>query len=56
MVHEMIAGMGAEAVIPCNPTRKKPIPCGFDACKFRNTIARGFNALRHVRRIATRYD
>jgi len=48
--------MGAEAVIPCNPTRKKPIPCDFEACKVRNTVERCFNKLKHFRRIATRFD
>ena len=52
----LIAGMGAEAVIPCNPTRKQPIPYDFEAYKVRNTIERCFNKLKHFRRIATRYD
>jgi len=52
----LIAGMGAEAVIPCNPTRKQPIPYDFEAYKIRNTIERCFNKLKHFRRIATRYD
>jgi transposase len=51
-----VAAMGAEAVIPCNPTRKQPIPCDFEAYKARNRIERCFNKLKHFRRIATRYD
>ena len=48
--------MGAEAVIPCNPTRKTLIPDDFEAYKVRNTIERCFNKLKHFRRIATRFD
>lgn len=51
-----IAAMDAEAVIPCNPTRKRPIPYDFEAYKVRNRIERCFNKLKHFRRIATRYD
>ena len=52
----LIAEIGAEAVIPCNPTRKQPIPYDFEACKVRNTVERCFNKLKHFRRIATRFD
>ena len=52
----LIAGMGAEAVIPCNPTRRRPIAYDFEAYKKRNTVERCFNKLKHFRRIATRYD
>ena len=52
----LIASMGAEAVIPCNPTRKQPIPYDFQAYKLRNTVERCFNKLKHFRRIATRFD
>jgi len=52
----IIADMNAEAVIPCNPTRKKAIPYDFEAYKQRNLIERCFNKLKHFRRIATRYD
>ncbi len=52
----LIATMGAEAVIPCNPTRKKPIPYDCEAYKVRNTVERCFNKLKHFRRIATRFD
>ncbi len=48
--------MDAEAVIPCNPTRKHIIPYDFQAYKARNLIERCFNKLKHFRRIATRYD
>ena len=55
-LRETIADMKAEAVIPCNPTRKRPIPYDFEAYKARNLIERCFNKLKHFRRIATRYD
>ena len=51
----LIADMGAEAVIPCNPTRKLKIPYDFEAYKVRNTVERCFNKLKHFRRIATRF-
>ena len=52
----LISQMGAEAVIPCNPTRKQPIPYDKMAYKHRNRIERCFNKLKHFRRFATRYD
>ena len=52
----LIADMGAQAVIPCNPTRKRAIPYDFEAYKVRNTVERCFNKLKHFRRIATRFD
>lgn len=55
-LRSLIADMGAEAVIPCNPTRKRPIPYDFEAYKVRNTVERCFNKLKHFRRIATRFD
>lgn len=55
-LRSLIADMGAEAVIPCNPTRRCPIAYDFAAYKVRNTIERCFNKLKHVRRIAIRFD
>ena len=52
----LIIGLGADAVIPCNPTRKRLIPYDFEIYKARNLIERCFNKLKHFRRIATRYD
>ncbi|CAM5769589.1 IS5 family transposase [Bosea minatitlanensis] len=52
----LITDMGAEAVIPCNPTRRRSIPYDFQAYKVRNTIERCFNKLKHFRRIAIRFD
>jgi transposase len=53
---QIVADMGAQAVIPSNPTRKTLIPYDFEAYKARNLIERCFNKLKHFRRIATRYD
>ena len=55
-LRQIIADMDAEAVIPCNPTRKRHIPYDRQAYKARNLIERCFNKLKHFRRIATRYD
>ncbi len=52
----LIAGMGAEAVIPSNRTRKIIIPHDAGLYKHRNRIERCFNRLKHFRRFATRYD
>lgn len=48
--------MQAEPVIPCNPTRERPISYDFEAYKVRNTVERCFNKLKHFRCIATRFD
>lgn len=55
-IRALVADMKAEAVIPCNPTRRRPIPYDFEAYKVRNVVERYFNKLKHFRRIATRYD
>nr|WP_244404019.1 IS5 family transposase [Pelagibacterium halotolerans] len=55
-IRALIKDMGAEPVIPCNPTRKRPILYDFQAYKVRNTVERCFNKLKHYRRIATRFD
>lgn len=52
----IIVGMGAQAVIPSNRTRKIAIPHDADAYKLRNRIERCFNRLKHFRRFATRYE
>ena len=52
----LIAGMGAEAVIPSNRTRKIIIPHDAGLYKHRNRIERCFTSLQHFRRFATRYD
>ena len=55
-LRRIVVDMGATAVIPCNRTRKKPIPYNFEIYKARNLIERCFNKLKHFRRFATRYD
>ncbi len=55
-LRDLIAGLYVEAVIPCNPTRKRLIPYDFEVYKARNLIERCFNKLKHFHRIATRYD
>jgi transposase len=50
----LIAGMGAEAAIPSNRTRKVIIPHDAGLYKHRNRIERCFNRLKHFRRFATR--
>lgn len=52
----LVAQMGAEAVIPCNRTRKIIIPHDTRAYKLRNRIERCFNRLKHFRCFVTRYD
>ncbi len=55
-LRELLAKMGAEAVIPCNPTRKTLIPYDAVAYRQRNLIERMFGRLKDFRRVATRYD
>ena len=55
-LRETITDIGAQAVIPSNPTRKSLIPHDTEIYKARNLIERCFNKLKHFRRIATRYD
>ena len=55
-LREVIAGIGATAVIPSNPTRKHPFAHDPVIYKLRNRIERCFNKLKHFRRFATRYD
>ncbi len=55
-LREVIAGMGARAVILANPTRKQPFAYDRTIYRLRNRIERCFNKLKHFRRFATRYD
>ena len=55
-LRQLIADIGAEAVIPSNRTRKVIIPHDAGLYKHRNRIERCFNRLKHFRRFATRYD
>jgi len=52
----IVAGMGAQAVIPSNRTRKIAIPHDHGVYKLRNRIERCFNRLKHFRRFATLDD
>lgn len=56
VLRETIAGMGAEAVIPSNRSRKIIIPHDELAYIHRNRIERCFDRMKHFRRFATRYD
>lgn len=55
-LRKVIASIGAEAVIPSNPTRKHPFSYNKTIYRLRNRIERCFNKLKHFRRFATRYD
>ena len=55
-LRELIADLGAEAVIPSIRTRRTIIPHDAVAYRLRNRIERCFNRLKHFRRFATRYD
>ena len=55
-LREVIAAMGAQAVIPSNRCRKVAIPHDAIVYKHRNRIERCFSQLKHFRRFATRYD
>ena len=55
-LRQLIASLGANAVIPTNPTRKHPFAHDPTIYKLRNRIKRCFNKLKHFRRFATRYD
>lgn len=55
-LRSIIAGMGAEAVIPSNRCRKVAIPHDANTYRHRNRIERCFSKLKHFRRFATRYD
>ena len=53
---EAVQAIGAEPVIPSNPTRKHPFGYDRELYRLRNRIERCFNKLKHFRRFATRYD
>lgn len=55
-LRNMLAEMGAEAVIPSTRSRSAPIPHDRIVYRCRNRIERCFNRLKHFRRFATRYD
>ena len=55
-LREIIAAIGAEAVIPSNRTRKIIIAHDEAAYINRNRIERCFGRMKHFRRFATRYE
>ena len=55
-LRQIIATMGAQAVIPSTRSRKTPIAHDPILYRTRNRIERCFNKLKHFRRFATRYD
>ena len=55
-LRQLIASLGAEAVIPSTRSRKAPIPHDAAIYRCRNRIERCFNKLKHFRRFATRFD
>jgi transposase len=55
-LREWLAKQGAQAIIPPNPTRKRPHTYDVEAYRSRNLIERMFCRLKDFRRIATRYD
>jgi len=55
-VRQLIAEIGAKAVIPSKCSRLVRIRHDVKAYRLRNRIERCFNRLKHFRRIATRYD
>nr|WP_271179099.1 IS5 family transposase [Paracoccus kondratievae] len=55
-LRQIIASIGAEAVIPSNGLRKIIIPHDERACAHRNHIGRCFSQMKLFRRFASRYD
>ena len=55
-LRQIIADLGAEAVIPSTRSRTTPIPHDAGIYRCRNRIERCFNKLKHFRRFATRFD
>ena len=51
-----IAARGAEAVIPAKRSRRVQRPLHRTAYAARNRIERFFSDIKHMRRVATRYD
>lgn len=51
-----IAAIGAQAVIPCNPSRAIKLALDKDLYKERHLVECCINKLKHFRRIATRYE
>lgn len=55
-IREHIENSGAVANIPFKKDRKEPGAFDADLYKERNRVERFFNKIKHLRRIATRYE
>lgn len=55
-LRDLIASMGAKAVIPPRANRREPIRWSKAIYKHRNLVERFFCRIKHYRRIATRYE
>jgi transposase len=55
-IRAVVAGLGAEVVIPSTATRRVPISYDREAYRSRNLVERLWCRLKDWRRIATRYD
>ena len=55
-LRQMLADLGAKAVIPSTTSRSQPIPYNKTIYRQRNLIERMFARLKDFRRVATRYD
>jgi transposase len=55
-LRQLLAQIGAEAVIPSTTSRRAPIPYDVIAYKDRNRVERMWCRLKDFRRVATRYD
>lgn len=55
-LRKLLAGRGAEAVIPSTTARRAPIPYDAEAYRTRNLVERMWCRLKDWRRVATRYD
>jgi transposase len=55
-LRQMLADLGAKAVIPSTTSRSQPIPYNKTIYRQRNLIERMFARIKDFRRVATRYD
>jgi transposase len=55
-IRATVKAAGMKVVIPSNRSRKRPFRHDKELYRERNCIERCFNKLKHLRRLATRYD
>jgi transposase len=55
-IRSKLLGRNIAPVIPCNPSRKEPIPYDAEVYRQRNRVERLVGKLKQFRRIATRYE